>query len=173
MTKIVSTDRPVLLDMTQYNAVESRSIKTATAGLVMLCLIAVLVGFFLVLGDPDFKAIPLSLWPISLAIYAIFSVKSYKRSERIYTDEINSASAAIASFVESKYGLQLVDPVVFDTRWHVVADGTSKSPKESFQISATPNGAFDTINRRSVEVSLTLSSDRRDVTASVLTPAHV
>lgn len=173
MTDHSLADNPVLLDMTEYNAVDTRSYRNLIAGYLGLFALALLGGIVVVTINFEYKVIPIIVWLASLIGYGVWFAMSNMKSDRLYAEGVSAASAAISSLVFKKYGLELVDPIKFDYRRHVVADGSLKNPKVSFQINQAPLRALNVAKGRSVEVFLTLSADRRDVTASIVTPAVV
>lgn len=168
-----SNQNPVLFDLNLYSKRinSANNLVIATLYSAFAAFLAVIVGTAIT-SNKDFNLIPTA---VGIAIVGTIGTVLLWRAERKVTrlsnDEVIATSKAIHDAVLAKYDLDLVDPVVFESRYDSIDGKPFSAPNHLRRISPNPQKALDTVNNRTVEVIVSLSKDNRDVTAFVLTQA--
>lgn len=160
MTDHAFTDNPVLLDPNLAFVNSKREQKTNTMTLVLSVVSMVLIGSVMIIfGALNFESFPIVVIGPLLG-YGYLLVSSH-RMRKLFHTEIIASRDAIQTAVQNKYNLELVDPPIFNY------------DSKTINVSSDPLRALDSARFIYVQVTLHLSADNRDVTASVLTPAMV
>lgn len=158
MTDHAFTDNPVLLDPNLTLTNSKREQKTITLTVALSVVSMTVIGSVMaLLGVFTFANFPIVI--LGSLVGAVYLFVSGRRVQKLFQEEIAASEDAIRTVIHTKYGLDLVDPVVFN-----YSDKT-------ISVSSGPLRALDSAHTIYVQLILHLSKDGRDLTASVLTPA--
>lgn len=166
MTKETSSTLPMLLD-SRDALQKSRRLNFYVVSGLLTNLLILFVGIAISALN---KAPDLTPTIVVVAIFGIvsfvFIYNTEAKAKKAYIDAKSWADSGITSLLNKKYSIRLLEPVRFNLN-----ETVSRTSLDYITVSKDPLRAVDSKTGKNIQVILSLSSDRTDVEAAILSVA--